>query len=332
MDLRSVIAAGGAAFYDGPPRGLMLRAATPMVPRLTTLTRLGACAAAWALVCAAASGQPLPEGEFIVVAGCRLSYVDAVSLAAERRGVLADIARPGDAVAAGQHVARLRDAVLRAGLAIAEREASNDVEVRFAAKAAELAEVKYDRAVQANRRAIGTVSEIELRELRLAADRAVLQLEEAQHRLGVAGLRLEEIRATLASLHVTAPFAARVRAVYKQPGEVVQEGEVIAELVNTERVRVEGDVELSALPWIAAHGAAYVRIEGNSIPAEWSQQAFAGVITFVDVKVEPVSKKVHIAAEIDNRAGFLREGLPAVMLIPKTQSSDGRPLTARTAP
>jgi multidrug resistance efflux pump len=293
------------------------------MPYLSKLVkRLGASAALWACLCACTAGQTPPSDESVIVSGCRLTYVDAVTLSSERAGVLAEIAEPGAALAAGQDVARLRDGVLKASLAIAEREASNDVDVRFAAKAAELAELKYERALQANRTHVGTVSDLELRELRLAADRAALQFEQAEHRLAVAALRLEEIRATVATLSVAAPFAARVRATYKRPGEVVQQGEIIAEIVNTDRVRVEGDVDLGDLSWVAVQAEVYVQLDGALVPPEMAQGVFPGVITFVDVKVEPVSKKVHIAAEVDNRAGLLREGLPAVMLIPRVQTAE----------
>ncbi len=269
--------------------------------------------------------------QFVVAPGCRIVYVDSVELASERRGILADIVAPGAALPAGGEVARLRDAVLKAAMAIAEREAANDVEVRFAAKAAELADLKHQRALQANQQSVGTVSDLELRELRLAAERATLQFEQAEHRLAIAKLRVEEIRASVDALHVTAPFAAFVRAVYKRPGEVVQEGEVVAELVSPNRVRIEGDVPLAALPWVTPQAEVFVRLTDSSAEAasatpDAAPADFVARITFVDVKVEPVSRTVRIAAELDNRDGRLREGLSATLLIPK------RPLHQATTP
>ncbi len=274
-----------------------------------------ACLAAHAP--AQAPSPAVPPGEPITVTGCRVAFVDDVMLSSERRGIVAAIAKPGEQVDAGQDVARLRDVVLKASLAIAQREASNDVEVRFAQKASELAELRCERALQANRQNVGTVSELELKELRLSADRAALQYEQADHRLAVARLRLAEISATVETLHVAAPFAARVRAVYKQPGEVVQEGEAVAEIVNADRVRVEGDVPLVDVAGVARGAPVEVRFDDPKAPPDLAQRVFTGTITFVDLKVEPVSQKVHIAAELDNRRGLLREGLVATMLIPR---------------
>lgn len=282
------------------------------------------CATAAAQTNSPASNAPPLDDQFVVATGCRIVYVDAVELASERRGILADIVAPGAALPAGGEVARLRDAVLKATMAIAEREAANDVEVRFAAKAAELADLKHQRALQANQQSVGTVSDLELRELRLAAERATLQFEQAEHRLAVAKLRVEEIRASVDALHITAPFAAFVRAVYKRPGEVVQEGEVVAELVSPSRIRIEGDVPLAALPWVTPQTGVLVRVTDSSPETEPAD--FAARITFVDVKVEPVSRTVRIAAELDNTGGRLREGLSATLLIPK------RSVTQATTP
>ena len=43
-------------------------------------------------------------------------------------------------------------------------------------------------------------------------------------------------------------------------------------------------------------------------------------LEFIDVKVEPVSQKVHVAAELDNRDGLLRDGLTATMFIHRADS------------
>jgi hypothetical protein len=299
--------------------------------RIKIAALLTSFAAAGASLVARAS-EPASGDDFVAVTGCRLAFVNAVELASERQGILADIAAPGSAIAAGRDVARLRDSVLKASLAIAERESANDIEVRFAAKAAELAQLKHERAMQANRQNPDTVSDLELKELLLAADRAVLQLEQAEHRLAIARLRLDEIRATVQSLHIVAPFAARVRAAYKQPGEVVQQGEVVAEVVNTERVRVEGDVDFRELAWVRPQAAAHVRLDDDAVPADLASRTFTGVVTFVDVKVEPVSHRVRFAAELDNRSGLLREGLAATVLIPKARTPDNQtPVTQAAA-
>jgi multidrug efflux pump subunit AcrA (membrane-fusion protein) len=263
----------------------------------------------------ALAAELAPARQFIEVSGCRVMFAQSVELASERKGILADLATPGAEVTAGAAVASLRDSGLKATLAIAEQEAANDIEVRFAQKAAELSLLKYERAVQANNQIAGTVSELELKELRLAAERSTLQREQAEHRLLISRLRLDEIRAAVDSLRLVAPFNATVRKVFKQAGEVVHEGEVVAEIVNTRQVQVEGDVDLKDVPLIALRAPVQLRIDGDSLSPVISQRTFRGAITFIDLKVEPVSRKVRVRAELDPTDGLLWEGLSGTMYI-----------------
>jgi membrane fusion protein, multidrug efflux system len=283
------------------------------------------CVALLMGLCLKAHGESNDAERFIVVPGCRISFADSVQLASERKGILASALKPGAEVAAGGNVAQLRDSVVRATMAIAEREAENDIELRFAQKAAELSQIKFERASAADAQIAGTVSELEMKELRLAAERGALQCQQAEHRLAVARLRREEMSATLDSLRLVAPFNATVRAVFKRPGEVVQEGEIVAEIVNTQRIRVEGDLPLEELPSLALHSQVIIRIDAASAPANLAEQSFSGAVEFIDVKVEPVSHKVRVAAELDNRSGLLREGLTATMFIHRSNAVARKP-------
>lgn len=77
---------------------------------------------------------------------------------------------------------------------LAERESTNDIEIRYAKKASEVAQVEYQKALEANRRFAETVPKIEVRRLQLAAERAVLQIEEAQFRLTQARRYLSKLQ------------------------------------------------------------------------------------------------------------------------------------------
>ena len=136
------------------------------------------------------------ESSSIVVPECRIRLIDEVQLSCERSGILDEVVAEGGTVRQGESVARIRDHLIRAACAIAEAEAENDVEVRFARKAVDLAQLKYVRSMEANKAIPGTVSELELGELRLGAEKALLQLEQAEHQFAIAGLKRDEIRAT----------------------------------------------------------------------------------------------------------------------------------------
>lgn len=252
---------------------------------------------------------------------CRVRLIDEVQLASEQTGILESLAVEGSQVPAGNIVAQLRDRSVRASLAMAEREATNNIDVRFAGKASELAQLKYIRAVEANRSAAGTVPELDLRELRLDAEKSLLQLEQAEHQFAIAGLKRDEIRILLDTYRVEAPFDAFVVEVFKKPGEVVRAGEPILTVVNTSRVRVEGFIALEELDWVRPGQPVEVIAEGPDQHDRGRPLTFPGRLGFVDVKVEPVSGKVRVWAEVLNRDNLLRDGLRATMVITPYQVS-----------
>jgi multidrug efflux pump subunit AcrA (membrane-fusion protein) len=258
--------------------------------------------------------QPVAEVSGVVtVPQCRIRLIDDVQLASEQTGILDSLAVEGGVVRAGSVVAQIRDQTVRASLAMTEKQATNDIEVRFAHKASELAQLKYVRAVEANRSAPGTVSELDLHELRLGAEKSLLQLEQAQLQFAIAGLKRDETRALLETYRVEAPFDAFVSEVFRRPGEVVRAGEPILTLVNTGRVRVEGFVRLEELDVLRPGQPVEIVVErpGSRSPP----LALAGRLAFIDVKVEPVSGRVRVWAEVANHESLLREGLTASMRI-----------------
>jgi multidrug efflux pump subunit AcrA (membrane-fusion protein) len=265
------------------------------------------------------------DDDALRITQCRIRLVHDVELASEQNGILEFSAAEGTKIAQGEVVAKVRDDVVRASLAIAEKQAANDVEVRYAAKATELAQLKYVRAVEANRANPGTVADLELGELRLMAEKSLLQLEQAKSESLLAGLRRDEAEARLRGYRVAAPFDAVVLRVFKQPGEVVREGEPVLELANTDWVRVEGHVHVEDAHLLHRNGPVRVVLETQGGPA----RAFRGTIGFVDVKVEPVSKAVRFWVTAENRGNQLKDGLVATVVVEPheadrvTESRDG---------
>ena len=247
----------------------------------------------------------------VVVKDCRLRLIDDLKLSSERSGILDYVVPQGTRVKKGDVIARLRDSIARATYAIAEQESANDVEVRFAHKAAELAQLKYERAQQAEQTIAGTVTDFEIRELRLAAERSLLQLQQAEHQFKIAQLKKSQQEETLRSYQLTAPFDALVRAVHKKNGEFVGEGDTVLEIVNDNTIRVDGFVSLEQLPTISTGNRVMVLLEqstGDPVP-------FAGQITFVDTKIEPVSMRASVSAEVQNKRSLLKDGLLVTMAI-----------------
>ncbi len=255
----------------------------------------------------------------VVLQGCQIKLFYDVQLAAEKAGVLDMVVPEGQWVKQGEMLAHTRDDVVKASLAVANKQAANDVEIRYAKKAGELAQVEYERDLQANSVVPGTVSDLTLRAHRLAAEKALLQLEQAEIALEIENLKRNETLEQLRNHKVISPIDAQVRTVFKKQGEAVAEGEPILELVNTSRVKVEGYVHLKDLDSIKVGSLVRVQLDVPDADLPSERLTFPGRIAYIDVKVEPVSHSVKVWAEVSNQGGILKDGLTARMAIDRHQ-------------
>lgn len=271
-------------------------------------------------VCAGtASGQNAGEGSEaapITITRCRIRLKDQVTLASDRPGIL-EFVEPseGDEVEAAQRIAGLKDDVAAAQLAIVSKEAENDIEVRYATKEAEVSKAEYDKALEANRRVSGTVPQIEVLRLKLAMERSLLQIEQADHKFEVTGLNRSEAEAELETYKIEAPFQGVVTRIFKNKGEAVRQGDPIIELSSTRQVLVEGDVEIRDVFHLRRGDLVQVQLDIPDADLEIEDRSFEGKLVFVDVTVQPVSRKVRIRAEVDNADNILKAGLIARMVV-----------------
>jgi RND family efflux transporter MFP subunit len=252
----------------------------------------------------------------IVLQQCRIKLIDFAVLAADHPGILADvIPKEGDNVKAEQLLSSLKDAVVRARLARADKEASNDIEIRFSKKAEEVAQVELDRAEEANKIQKRSVPEVEVKRLRLSRDKSLLQIEQAELQFEIAKLTHDEANAELQAYQVKAPFDGIVTRVFKSKGEAVRQGDPIIELSSTKRVRVEGYVNVKDIWNVKRGNRVMVKLDVEDMELEVEKEVFYGKIVFVDVSAQPVTGQVRVWAEVENRDNILRAGLNARMAI-----------------
>lgn len=268
----------------------------------------------------AQEGTPrsVTSGADVEVHQCRVMLIDRVTLASGRAGVLAFVeARESDRVRAKQIVAGLEATVAEASLAISRQKASSTVERRMAKKMTELAQAEYDKALQVNKKVEGggVFGDIDLRRLKLNVDKAALSYEQAENEMQIQLLQSRQIEAELKTYSVEAPFDGIVTKVYRSKGEAVTQGDPLVEVVNLDRVRIEGYVGVVEGLRIKPGASVTVRLDLPNIDLPEEQQELTGKLVFVDVGVEPVSGQIRVWAEIPNPDGVLRSGLPARMRI-----------------
>ncbi len=247
---------------------------------------------------------------------CRIHLKDHATLASERIGILGSVdLEEGDLVQKGQQVARLKDEVAKAVLERTEKEASNRVEIQYAQASFKVAYTEYQKALEANLDVPKSIPDIEVLRLHLAARRAELQIEQAQHRFAVTLLNAKEARAQLDTYRVEAPFDGVVTQVFKSKGEAVRQGDPILEIVSTKQVRVEGHVSVNEATNVKRGTCVQVRLDIPSGETDVKRETFEGQIVFVDVTTQPITGQVRVLAEVTNRDNILRAGLTATMII-----------------
>ena len=252
----------------------------------------------------------------ITVQNCNVSLIDAPFLAAPVPGIL-DFVTPeiGDDVTAEEIIIGLQADVMKAQKAIAMKEATNDVEIRYATKAAELADAEYQKALEANRRLAGTVAQIEVDRLQLAAERAHLQIEQAEHQLAVASLKADEAEANVQVYQIKSPISGTVVKKYKSRGEAVRQGDTILEIQSTARLHVEGYIKVEDMSRIKRGDKVKVKISIPGLVLPKDQQELDGVIKLVDLTAQRVGQQFLVVAEVQNPKNILKAGLTTEMTI-----------------
>jgi macrolide-specific efflux system membrane fusion protein len=250
---------------------------------------------------------------------------------AQEAGVLTKVAvREGDAVKKGALLAQIDDQVARMAeqaaqfkYDVAHEKATNDVQIRFARKAAEVADAEFQRSTESIARFAKSVSQSQLDVDRLNAEKTRLEAEQADHNRQIAVLEMKTQQNELDAAKVqrirrqiVAPFDGTIVQVFVRLGEWVEPGQKALRIVNIDRLKAEGFLRASEAD--AKLLGAPVRLTLDLAGHEAA--AFDGKVSFVSPEVDPITGQVRVWAEIDNRAGRLRPGQPVRMVIERVVS------------
>lgn len=251
---------------------------------------------------------------------CTVALIDVALLASDRAGILDQIdLEEGDAVGPDQKVAVLKDGVARAALATATEKANNDVQLRFSKKAAEFADIELDIAKETNQRLPGTVPKLEIDKLVLGAEKGALSIKQAESEQAVAKLTQAEAAEALKTFEVLSSFGGVVTKVHRKKGEAVRQGDPILEVINTDRMKVEGYLNIADSYRVKAGDKVELRLSevkesGKVVPLGIEQKRFSGIVKYVEPRIE-LGNKVKVTAHVTNAEGLLKDGLKGVMVI-----------------
>ena len=280
--------------------------------------------------------QPTAISKF-TLADCNVALVEEVQITAQLPGVLVSLDfKEGDAITKDQLLAQIDDSdallkrkELTLQLAVAEREASNDINVRAAEASAEVAEAELKESIAVNMESPGAVPSTKIRREELTFRRAELQIDVARLELDVAKLnvdvkntQLDNADLTIDRLKVKSPLNAEVERKLKEVGEFVQIGDPIAQLVRMDKLRIEGFVQLKQYLPQLIYGQPvtiqYSFVDPTDADDPNKTFTFTGSVSFVSNKVQ-AGGEYKIWAEVTNQKykeqWILRPGVAVDMSI-----------------
>jgi multidrug efflux pump subunit AcrA (membrane-fusion protein) len=196
---------------------------------------------------------PLDPASAVAVQDCAVRFAEELNVPSTEAGVIAELnVTVGQAVALGDDLARLDDRSLKIRsraaalrLAAAQQQVADDLELRYAeaAQAEALAELETNRSIY--KEASGAVPLSNLRRLRLAVERAELEVARAKKNTKQAEIEVDMRSAdmaviddTLRRLRLQSPLSGVVLQIFKQRGEWVASGETVVRLARLDRLHV----------------------------------------------------------------------------------------------
>lgn len=264
---------------------------------------------------------------------CMVQYMNKTRLPAEGQGKLVELnieegmtLKKGDIVAViDDKQARLALSLKKAELKEAELNAANDVNKRDAISSQKIAEAEAKSYIELLEKGAAPVHEVEKKKLEAARAKLRIELADLQMKTAAAVYMAKRFEVELAEMdiemrQVKADFDAYVETRIAQLGEWVQPGSPIAELVQMDRLRVEGDISALDYPGAVMIGTPVkIRIT-TGIDADGQRRQFEvdAVINYVSTEID-LNKRYRVWASVANqRVGqdwLIKPGMSAEMII-----------------
>ena len=254
------------------------------------------------------SAQPAQQ---VVIDRCLVSLIDEVNVPAQETGVLTHLpAKRGDQVVTGDELARIDDSIPQKQKEIAllkwqqaQEQATNQVDIKYAAKAAEVSKAEYDQMKATNEGHKGTIAAITVEKARLQWERALLQAEQADMNFKIAGMAAGEAQAEMEAADMIiekcrtkSPIDGVVVQVYCQQGEWVRPGDPLMRVVGLKRLKVEGSLNADAFSPGAVRGRPVTVVA--QLPS--GQVTFQGFVDFASPEIDATGQ-FDFSAEVQNR-------------------------------
>jgi multidrug resistance efflux pump len=210
-------------------------------------------------------------------------------------------------------------------LQAAEKDAANDVAVRYSDKALDLARLELEQNLETWKLNPGAVTVFEIRRSRFEVQKAILSIEQEQHKLVLAAITADARRAELEAAEldvrrreIRSSCVGRVEKRHREAGEWVKPGDPILQILKTDVVEVQGSMDATRLAPADVEGRPVTVIVEVPRGRQIVKETFDGTVIFAGYKIDSLRKSV-VKAEVKNRKNdghwILRDGMKAEMVI-----------------
>ncbi|TWT77627.1 Macrolide export protein MacA [Posidoniimonas polymericola] len=275
------------------------------------------------------SGAAIAAADGVKVDAVVLRLLHEADAPAQRSGVLTKIhAREGDAVSKGdllaeldQREAELAEQAARVEWEIAQRRAENDVQVRYASKANEVAAAELRRSEESIVSFPKSISRSQIDVERLEVEKTALEREQAEQDQRLLAMEVEVKKSAVSAARlerrlrqIVAPIDGVVVEAPARLGEWLEPGELAFRLVGIDRLKAEGFIAAADVARVTPGAEALVRLSADG------DSALMGRVVFVSPEVDPINNQVRVWAEVENKNRLLRPGQHAEMTIQVSDS------------
>lgn len=151
-------------------------------------------------------------------------------------------------------------------------------------------------------------------DLQQLSNRSGVELNQQQSRVAASNLQLAKVN--LNKAYVSSPISGYINKVYVEPGEVINPGAPIADIVQTSLIKVVVNIPERDIGTVSL--GQNVKVNIGSL----SSEAFNGKVTFVSATADVASRTFPVYVQVSNVGGKIRGGMISLVEFERSQNPE----------
>jgi membrane fusion protein, multidrug efflux system len=151
-------------------------------------------------------------------------------------------------------------------------------------------------------------------DLQKLTNRSGVELNQQQSRVAATSLQLAKVN--LNKAYVSSPISGYVNKVYVEPGEVINPGAPIADIVQTSLIKVVVNIPERDISTVSL--GQNVKVKINSL----NDEAFNGKVTFISATADVASRTFPVYVQISNVGGKIRGGMISMVEFERSRNPE----------